>query len=76
MGSGQWAVGSGHVAYTRGPDCLTKNGYNETKCAGLVDALYDCCRAFYEKHGDGATSVSCPKADLLRLKIAQRKEAG
>ncbi len=56
------------------PDCLTKNGYNEAKCAKLVDALYDCCQAFYERNGSDAKSVSCPKPDLLRLKIEQRRK--
>lgn len=35
---------------------------NETK----VDALYECCNAFYKENGDNATTVSCPKASLLR----------
>ncbi|KAK6843212.1 hypothetical protein PG990_004865 [Apiospora arundinis] len=55
-------------------NCLTKNNYNESKCQGLVDALYECCDAFYRKKGDDATSASCPKADLLRLKMKQRQE--
>ncbi|KAB8289615.1 hypothetical protein EYC80_010530 [Monilinia laxa] len=55
-------------------DCLVKNSYNEDKCRSQVDALYDCCNAFYEKNGDDAKSVSCPKANLLRLKIKQRSE--
>ncbi|KAH8883984.1 DUF1903-domain-containing protein [Thozetella sp. PMI_491] len=55
-------------------DCLTKNGYNEAKCARFVDALYECCEAFYKSKGDGATSASCPKASLLRLKMKQREE--
>ncbi|KAK8873175.1 DUF1903-domain-containing protein [Apiospora arundinis] len=55
-------------------NCLTKNNYNESKCQGLVDALYECCDAFYRKKGDNATSASCPKADLLRLKMKQRQE--
>lgn len=54
------------------PDCLTKNGYDEAKCAKLVDALYACCQAFYERNGDNAATVSCPKPNLLRLKIEQR----
>ncbi|KAK3394841.1 DUF1903-domain-containing protein [Podospora didyma] len=53
-------------------DCLNKNGFDERKCAQFVDSLYECCQAFYEKHGDSATTVSCPKAELLRLKIRQR----
>lgn len=55
-------------------DCLGKNGYNEAKCEYLIDALYECCDAFYKKHGDNATSASCPKASLLRLKMKQRRE--
>lgn len=31
-----------------------------------IDALYECCNAFYEKNGDSASTVSCPKAGLLR----------
>jgi hypothetical protein len=31
-----------------------------------VDALYECCNAFYTQNGDTASSVCCPKADLLR----------
>ncbi|KAH6649958.1 hypothetical protein F5144DRAFT_554818 [Chaetomium tenue] len=54
-------------------DCLTKNGYNEARCAKLVDALYECCQAFYEKNGDSAVTASCPKPNLLRLKMEQRK---
>ncbi|KAF7860766.1 hypothetical protein EAF04_008284 [Stromatinia cepivora] len=55
-------------------DCLAKNNYNEEKCRSQVDALYDCCNAFYEKNGDDAKTVSCPKANLLRLKMKQRSE--
>lgn len=55
-------------------DCLTRNGFDEAKCTKFVDALYECCNAFYEKNGDKATTVSCPKAHLLRLKMEQRKK--
>ncbi|KAI1386935.1 DUF1903-domain-containing protein [Hypoxylon trugodes] len=55
-------------------DCLGKNGYNEEKCSDFIDALYDCCDAFYQKYGDKASSPSCPKASLLRLKLKQRQE--
>ncbi|KAI4870473.1 DUF1903-domain-containing protein [Hypoxylon rubiginosum] len=55
-------------------DCLGKNGYNEEKCSHLIDALYECCDAFYRKHGDSATTASCPKASLLRLKMKQKQE--
>jgi ssDNA-binding Zn-finger/Zn-ribbon topoisomerase 1 len=53
---------------------LTKNGYNEAKCAKYVDALYECCQAFYEKNGDSTVTVSCPKPSLLRLKMEQRRK--
>lgn len=54
--------------------CLAKNSYNEEKCQSEVDALYECCNSFYSRNGDGAKSVSCPKASLLRLKMKQRME--
>jgi len=47
-------------------DCLQKSNYNEAKCQEQVKALYECCNAFYEKYGDHASTVSCPKASLLR----------
>lgn len=31
-----------------------------------IDALYECCNLFYQKNGDEASTVSCPKANLLR----------
>ncbi|KAL2178662.1 uncharacterized protein P884DRAFT_257885 [Thermothelomyces heterothallicus CBS 202.75] len=55
-------------------DCLTRNAYNEAKCARFVDALYECCQAFYERNGDKAVTASCPKPDLLRLKMEQRRK--
>ncbi|KAL7628250.1 Cx9C motif-containing protein 4, mitochondrial [Parahypoxylon ruwenzoriense] len=54
-------------------NCLGRNGYNEAKCSHFIDALYECCDAFYRKYGDSATSASCPKASLLRLKMKQRR---
>jgi hypothetical protein len=62
------------LAHIKSSDCLTKNGYNEAKCTKLVDALYECCQAFYDKNGNDAVTVSCPKANLLRLKMEQRKK--
>ncbi|KAI5207440.1 hypothetical protein E4T39_01884 [Aureobasidium subglaciale] len=53
-------------------DCIQKNGFDESKCQkqsadyAKIDALYECCNAFYEKNGDNASTVSCPKAGLLR----------
>ncbi|KAL7927453.1 DUF1903 domain-containing protein [Trichoderma austrokoningii] len=55
-------------------DCLAKNNYNEARCQNAVKALYECCEAFYQRHGDDATSPSCPLPKLLRLKIQQQKE--
>ncbi|KAK1968841.1 hypothetical protein LY78DRAFT_573365, partial [Colletotrichum sublineola] len=50
-------------------DCLTKNGYSEERCQSTILALYECCEAFYRSKGDDATTVSCPKPDLLQLKL-------
>lgn len=55
-------------------ECLNKNSYNEEKCQAQVDALYECCRAFYESNGDRSRTASCPKPDLLRVKLEQRGE--
>ena len=55
-------------------DCLAKNSYNEKKCTSQVDALYDCCNTFYAKNGDSAKTVSCPKANLLKIKMKQRMQ--
>ncbi|KAJ5771013.1 uncharacterized protein N7511_003064 [Penicillium nucicola] len=60
--------------HPRALDCLTKNSYNEDKCQTQIDALYECCNAFYQQQGDQASTVSCPKANLLRLKIRQRAQ--
>ncbi|KAJ5224625.1 uncharacterized protein N7469_008128 [Penicillium citrinum] len=56
-------------------NCLTKNSYKEEKCQAQIDALYECCNAFYQKNGDQASVVSCPKPELLRLKMKQRAQA-
>jgi hypothetical protein len=32
-----------------------------------IDALYECCNKFYERNGDDAKTVSCPKAGTLRF---------
>jgi hypothetical protein len=55
-------------------DCLQKNSYKEEKCQSQVDRLYACCKAFYEKNGEDATTVSCPKANILKLKMKQRAQ--
>ncbi|OQV04298.1 hypothetical protein CLAIMM_09204 [Cladophialophora immunda] len=53
-------------------DCLQKNNYKEEKCQSAIDALYECCNAFYKDQGDDASTTSCPKPKLLRLKMEQR----
>ncbi|OQE07828.1 hypothetical protein PENVUL_c012G01773 [Penicillium vulpinum] len=52
-----------------------KNSFDEAKCQAQIDALYECCNAFYQERGDQASTVSCPKANLLRLKMKQRAQA-
>ncbi|OBT95303.2 Cx9C motif-containing protein 4, mitochondrial [Pseudogymnoascus verrucosus] len=59
------------ISLTYPSDCIQKNNYDESKCKAEIDALYECCNAFYEKYGDAAKTVSCPKANLLRLKMRQ-----
>ena len=55
-------------------DCLTSNGYNEAKCQNAIKRLYECCEAFYERYGEEASTVSCPKPNLLKLKMKQLRE--
>ncbi|KAK6344458.1 Cx9C motif-containing protein 4, mitochondrial [Orbilia brochopaga] len=54
--------------------CIQKNNFDESKCQDQIDALYACCAEFYRRKGRDAKSVSCPKPNLLDLKIKQRKE--
>ncbi|EED24143.1 conserved hypothetical protein [Talaromyces stipitatus ATCC 10500] len=56
------------------PACLTKNSYNEEKCQAQIDALYECCNAFYQQRGEDAKTPSCPNASLLRVKMRQRAQ--
>ncbi|ROT40110.1 DUF1903-domain-containing protein [Sodiomyces alkalinus F11] len=53
--------------------CLSQNNYDETKCQSAVLALYQCCGAFYAHQGNTAATPSCPKPDLVRLKLNQIK---
>ncbi|KAG5743126.1 hypothetical protein H9Q70_014163 [Fusarium xylarioides] len=55
-------------------NCLTGNGYNEAKCRTAIKRLYECCEAFYERYGEDASTVSCPKPNLLKLKMKQLRE--
>lgn len=50
------------------------NNYKEERCQSAVDALYECCNAFYQEKGEDAHTSACPKASLLKLKMKQRKE--
>lgn len=60
--------------YLTGTACLTKNSFNEDKCQAQIDALYECCNAFYQERGEQGQTPSCPKASLLRLKMKQRAQ--
>lgn len=48
-------------------DCIQKNNYDEAKCQQQINALYECCKAFYKKNGKDASCVSCPKPGLLEF---------
>ncbi|KAI8724831.1 Cx9C motif-containing protein 4, mitochondrial [Fusarium sp. LHS14.1] len=64
------------ACHPRALDCLTRNGYNEEKCQTVIKQLYECCEVFYERYGEEASTVSCPKPYLLKLKIKQLREEG
>ncbi|UPK98699.1 hypothetical protein LCI18_009634 [Fusarium solani-melongenae] len=55
-------------------NCLTRNGYNQDKCQTVIRQLYECCEVFYERYGEEASTVSCPKPHLLKLKMKQLRE--
>ena len=55
--------------------CLQRHSFQEKACQQQIDDLYACCNAFYARQGDDAKSESCPKSNLLRLKIKQREES-
>ncbi|KAF2873323.1 hypothetical protein BDV95DRAFT_338432 [Massariosphaeria phaeospora] len=55
-------------------NCLQKSNYQEEKCKKELNALYECCNAFYQEHGEGASTVCCPKPSLLKLKMKQRSQ--
>ncbi|KAI8690620.1 Cx9C motif-containing protein 4, mitochondrial [Fusarium sp. Ph1] len=68
--------GHNNVVANMQPDCLTRNGYNEDKCQAVIRQLYECCEVFYERYGEEASTVSCPKPYLLKLKMEQLREEG
>lgn len=44
----------------------------------MIDALYECCEVYYQRNGENAKVASCPKPDVLKLKlrmIAKKKQA-
>ncbi|KAE8145808.1 DUF1903-domain-containing protein [Aspergillus avenaceus] len=47
----------------------------EQKCQSQINALYECCNAFYETRGEDAKTPSCPKYSLLKLRMKQRAES-
>ncbi|ORX37042.1 hypothetical protein BD324DRAFT_579898 [Kockovaella imperatae] len=55
--------------------CLSKNNYNESKCASYVEALYRCCDTMYkkaEKEGksaDEAKSTACPMREVVSRRM-------
>ncbi|KAL2872013.1 uncharacterized protein BJX67DRAFT_96477 [Aspergillus lucknowensis] len=55
--------------------CLTRNSYQEEKCQTQINALYECCNSFYKEQGEDARTPSCPKPNLLRLRMKQRGQA-
>lgn len=55
-------------------DCLKRNTFKEDKCQDVINALYECCQAFYERNGENASAASCPKPDLLKLKLRMIKK--
>lgn len=54
--------------------CLRRNQYNESRCTEVIDALYDCCAAMYQRQGLAEKNVCCPKRPLLELKMKQRAQ--
>ncbi|TGZ84471.1 DUF1903-domain-containing protein [Ascodesmis nigricans] len=54
--------------------CLRRNQYNEARCTEVIDALYDCCAAMYQREGLAEKNVCCPKRPLLELKMKQRAQ--
>ncbi|PNS18986.1 hypothetical protein CAC42_6081 [Sphaceloma murrayae] len=47
-------------------NCLQKNQFDQSRCEKEIDALYECCNAFYQRDGDTAQNPGCPQASLLR----------
>ncbi|SCU99134.1 LAFA_0G22188g1_1 [Lachancea sp. 'fantastica'] len=54
--------------------CLTKTGFDESKCTQVIDQLYECCTKFYQEKGGDARTPCCPIPRLLNLKLEQRNK--
>ena len=56
--------------------CIQRNQYQQERCDHLGRKLYECCAAYYERHGRDKACVSCPRPDKVDQKMAQwRSEA-
>jgi hypothetical protein len=55
-------------------DCIQANKYDESKCKKVIDNLYACCDRYYRENGYDPKPTACPKPDLLKVKIEQRKQ--
>lgn len=53
--------------------CLESHQYNEAKCTKVIDALYLCCKQYYESNHTKDPTTCCPKFNLLQLKLKQRE---
>ena len=62
-----------HIRRKDGKHCLTldRRLLKVKSSHRQINDLYECCNHFYERQGDAAESVSCPKIGLLRLKMKQ-----
>ncbi|WFD31784.1 Cx9C motif-containing protein 4, mitochondrial [Malassezia sp. CBS 17886] len=49
--------------------CLERHRFQQDQCDVLVKGLYECCRAFYSKHGEDARCESCPTPAATRRKL-------
>lgn len=48
--------------------CIQRHQFQQEKCSQVIERLYTCCEAFYERNGDDARSASCPDPRALRAK--------
>ena len=55
--------------------CIQRHQFNQERCEHIVNKLYECCRSFYAKHGDGARCASCPAPDKLAENMRLRGQS-